>query len=64
MARGALSFRQTDVTRAVRAVLAAGQQPTRVEVDRAGKIIVILKGDDNAVGSCETHASQPGKIIL
>ena len=41
MSRGAQVFRQRDVTKAVRAVVAAGVEVVRVEVDRAGKIIVV-----------------------
>jgi hypothetical protein len=41
MSRGAYTFRQGDVTRAVRAVRAAGIEVRRVEVDRAGKIVVV-----------------------
>jgi len=63
MGRGALSFRQTDVIRAVRAVLAAGQQVARVEVDRTGKIIVILKTVDES-GGRETPPDHPGQIVL
>jgi len=39
MARGQLAFKQTDVTRALRAVFAAGQSVQRVEIDREGKIV-------------------------
>jgi hypothetical protein len=41
MSRGPHTFRQGDVTRAVRAVRAAGVEVQRVEVDRAGKIVVV-----------------------
>lgn len=41
MARGPLTFRQNDVTRAVRAVRNAGVEVLRVEVDKDGKIIVV-----------------------
>jgi hypothetical protein len=41
MARGNLPFRQCDVTRAVKAVVAAGVEVTRVEVDKDGRIVVI-----------------------
>jgi predicted metal-dependent RNase len=39
MARGALSFRQHDVTRAVRATIATGLAVTRIEVE-GGKIVI------------------------
>jgi hypothetical protein len=41
MSRGACTFKQTDVTKAVKAVVAAGVEVARVEVDRDGRIIVI-----------------------
>lgn len=41
MSRAPSTFRQQDVTRAVRAVAAAGVKVSRVEVDRSGKIVVV-----------------------
>jgi hypothetical protein len=41
MARGTCTFKQADVTKAVRAVVAAGVEVARVEVDREGRIIVV-----------------------
>ena len=46
MARGPLTFKQQDVTRAVRAVMAAGKDIVRVEVDQSGKIVVVTSSDD------------------
>lgn len=40
MARAPALFRQSDVTRAVRGVTAAGCEVARVEVDKDGRIIV------------------------
>jgi hypothetical protein len=48
MSRGPLTFRQGDLTRAIRAVRAAGVEVVGVEVDRVGRIIVhTAKPDEN-----------------
>ena len=41
MARGPLTFRQRDVTAAIRAAKAAGEEVLRVEIDRSGRIVVV-----------------------
>jgi hypothetical protein len=43
MARGPCTFRQQDVTRAVRAVAAAGVEIYRVEIGRDGRIVVVTQ---------------------
>jgi hypothetical protein len=41
MGRGAAKFRQREVTRAVKALLAAGVEVARVEIGTDGRIVVI-----------------------
>ena len=42
MARGPWTFRQQDVTRALRGTVAAGIEVQRIEIHKDGKIIVIV----------------------
>jgi hypothetical protein len=42
MSRAAAKFRQHDVTRALRAVAAAGMDAARLEIDQTGKIVILL----------------------
>src|SRR4051794_37089576 len=42
MARGALLFRERELTRAVRAMAKAGQTVTRVEIGRDGKMVIVV----------------------
>jgi hypothetical protein len=46
MARAPSTFRQQDVTRAIKAVAAAGVDISRVEIDKAGKITIIALGTE------------------
>jgi hypothetical protein len=42
MARGPCTFKQQDLTRALRAAVAAGCPAQRVEIDRNGKMILVM----------------------
>jgi hypothetical protein len=46
MTRALSTFRQRDLTKAVKAVAAAGVDIARVEVDRAGTIRIIAQGSE------------------
>jgi hypothetical protein len=57
MSRAPSTFRQQDVTKAVKAVAAAGVGIARVEIDKEGKIIIVAdKADlaENAVSPLDT----------
>ena len=41
MSRAPSTFRQQDVTKAIKAVAAAGVHIARIEIDKAGKIVII-----------------------
>jgi hypothetical protein len=55
-ARRPCRFTRRDLTRAIRAVVAAGVR-ARVEVDMSGKIIVVIAGDERE--SAEDSVSEP-----
>jgi len=41
MSRGPCTFKQSDVAKAVKAVVAAGVEVARVEVDKHGRIVIV-----------------------
>jgi hypothetical protein len=43
MPRGPCSFRQQDVTRALKATVAAGIDVQRIEIDKDGKIVIVIR---------------------
>jgi hypothetical protein len=50
MTRAPSTFRQQDVTRAVKAVTAAGVHIARIEIDRSGKIAIIAMAEPKRLG--------------
>jgi hypothetical protein len=61
MARAPSTFRQQDVTRAVKAVAAAGVHIARIEIDKAGKIVIITAGGTNQPGET-TEANEWDRV--
>jgi hypothetical protein len=61
MSRGAYTFRQSDVTRAVKAVTAAGVEVARVEVDKSGNIVIVAGRLGEAKGG---ESSNPWDTVL
>ena len=56
MARAPSAFRQQDVTKAVKAVTAAGVHIARIEIDKTGKIVIITaNATDRADGMTEAN---------
>jgi hypothetical protein len=53
MPRAPSTFRQQDVTRAVKAVVSAGVDIARVEIDKAGKIVIIAVDGGKPVAANE-----------
>jgi hypothetical protein len=45
MGHGPCTFRESDLTRAVKAVKKAGVELVRIEIDKAGKIVLVIKGE-------------------
>jgi hypothetical protein len=50
MSRGQQTFKQSDVTKAIRATVKAGIAVNRVEIDKDGKIIIVTTAEDAATG--------------
>jgi hypothetical protein len=62
MSRAPSTFRQQDVTRAVKAVAAAGVGIARVEIDKAGKITIVAVGAEPAEGKGRQEANEWDRI--
>jgi hypothetical protein len=57
MSKGPLTFKQTDLLRAIRTSQKAGLSIARVEIDRDGKIVVVT-------GNNSEQPEQGDKIVL
>jgi hypothetical protein len=61
MARAPSTFRQQDVTRAVKAVAAAGVHISRIEIDKTGKIVIVTNEPPDAPGEM-TEANEWDRV--
>jgi hypothetical protein len=61
MSRAPSTFRQQDVTRAVKAVAAAGVHIARIEIDKAGKIVIITVGGTDHLATA-TEANEWDRV--
>jgi hypothetical protein len=56
MARGPCTFKKTDLTRAVEAVVAAGLAVNRVLMNKDGSFVLMTDKDADAVDEIEQHS--------
>ena len=61
MVRAPSAFRQQDVTKAVKAVTAAGVHIARIEIDKSGKIVIITADLTNRPGET-TEANEWDRV--
>jgi hypothetical protein len=64
MARGQCTFRQGDVTKAVKAVIAAGIEVARVEVGPDGRIVVVTGKTDLDLRAPDRETPEDVKGLL
>ena len=55
MGHGRCTFKETDLTRALRAAKKAGADVVRAEIARDGQIVLVLKKDDEAPSTSERN---------
>ncbi len=64
MARGACTFKQQDVTRALRAAVAAGIEVQRYEIDKDGKIVVVTGKPHKSADDGNGNSGNPWDEVL
>ena len=58
MSRGACTFRQRDVSAAVKAVVAAGCKVARVEIGKDGRIVIVTDEPEPATDDLDRELSE------
>jgi hypothetical protein len=64
MVRGPCTFRQTVMVRALRAARAAGLTVHKVEIDPAGKIVIVTEKPDYANDANSSEANPWDKVLI
>ena len=63
MSRALLTFKRSDVTRALKAAAAAGIDVGRIEIDRDGKIIVVAAAPATAPDTDHETSADVRKLL-
>jgi hypothetical protein len=64
LSRTPATVRQADIARVLRATIAAGANVDRVEIDRTGKIVIIMVQPTSIVSGASTDEYPPKPIVL
>jgi len=63
MSRGQQTFKQGDVTRALKATVKAGIAVERLEIDKDGKIVVVIGSPEDAATGEKSGKSYARKLV-
>ena len=63
MSRGQQTFKQSDVTKAVKATVKAGIAVGRVEIDKDGKIIIVTIRPEDAANVEKPGSNEWDKVL-
>jgi hypothetical protein len=63
MSRGPQTFKQSDVTRALKATVKAGIAVERVEIDKNGKIVVVAGSPEDAADGEKPGINEWDKVL-
>jgi hypothetical protein len=58
MSRGPQTFKQNDVTKALKATIRAGIAVERVEIDKTGKIVIVTGGPEGAANGAKPEKNE------
>jgi len=63
MSRGQQTFKQSDVTKAIKATVKAGIAVERVEIDANGKIIVVSAKTEDAIEAQKPEKNEWDEVL-